>query len=46
MRFVNPWLEMMTINVLCYVTTIDKIDSNGAVQNFTYCTEKLFYLKK
>ena len=28
------------------VTSIDKIDSNGAVQNFTYCTENFFYMKK
>ena len=27
------------------VISIGKIDSNGARQNFTYCTENLFYLK-
>ena len=28
------------------VIYIEKIDSNGAVQNFTYCTENFLYMKK
>ena len=28
------------------VTSLHKIDSNGAVQNFIYCTENFFYMKK
>ena len=33
------------VNALIYVTYIYNIDSNGAVQNFTYCIGNLFYLK-
>ena len=33
------------VNALIYVTYLYNKYSNGAVQNFTYCIENLFYLK-